>query len=492
MAAQSSSSNLSALGFRLAVLGLAALGPALGPGLGCGAASVPPGAPDIVILTLESLRTDHVGAYGGRSPGRPEVPITPEIDAFATRATVYEDAHSVTSWTLASHASLFTGLYPAGHRTDGPRDRLADSLPTLAEVLAQRGYQTAGVVSGPYLRRTHNLSQGFEHWDDSSASITNKLAHDDVTNPRMQEGLQRFLEQERDPERPFLLFGYFWDPHHDFLPPPPYDRMFVGEGASPIDLRGFDTNAAIHPGMPPEQLAYVLSQYAGEIRWTDLHVGRLFRLLQELSLWDNSVIVVTSDHGEEFFDHGEKGHKNNLYAETTRVPLIVKYPGQVEGRREARPVSLVDLLPTLLALTGGSADFPVHGRSLLAEPDPERALLYELRALRYYREPDGAVEARGDRWYAVRGGDWKLVWRGAEGEVPGSGKGSQLFQVAADPDERADLAAREPQQAAALRRRLVTELEHARRDAERYPRGGPAELSAEEIEQLRELGYLGP
>jgi len=347
-------------------------------------------------------------------------------------------------------------------------------------------------VSGPYLRRTHNLHQGFEHWDESAASLTSELAHDDVTNPAMEEGLRRFLEEERDPKRPFLLFAYFWDPHFDFLPPSPYDEMFAGAGGEPVDLRGFDTSSAIHPEISAGQLAYVLSRYAGELRWTDFHVGRLFHKLRELGLWENSIVVVTADHGEEFFDHGEKGHKKNLYAETTRVPLIVKFPGQSEGRREDRLVSLVDLLPTLLELSGAAARFPLHGRSLLGAPDPERSLLYELRALQYYRTPDGGVGSAGERWYAVRKGDWRLVWHGSEGDDPFSTSASELFHVARDPTERKDLAAQEPERLEALRQRFQLEFERAGQEAALYPRGGPAQLTPEETQQLRELGYLGP
>ena len=126
--------------------------------------------PVIVLITLESLRVDAVGAYGGVSRTRPEVPITPALDALAREAVVYTRAHSVTSWTLSSHASLFTGLYPTAHQTRTPLARLGDDYVTLAERLRAAGYQTAAVVSGPYLRRIHNLTQGFDWVDDSSAN----------------------------------------------------------------------------------------------------------------------------------------------------------------------------------------------------------------------------------------------------------------------------------------------------------------------------------
>src|SRR5688572_14797396 len=162
--------------------------------------------PNVVLLTIESLRTDHVGCYGG------ERPTTPALDALAAEGVVYERAHAVTSWTLASHASLFTGLYPTVHRADRPLSRLDERHETLAELLAAAGYQCGGVVSGPYLRRPHGLHQGFAYWDERPASLEMTESHDDVTNPALLAGLERFLER-LDGERPYFLFAYFWDPH---------------------------------------------------------------------------------------------------------------------------------------------------------------------------------------------------------------------------------------------------------------------------------------
>jgi arylsulfatase A-like enzyme len=456
---------------------------------GCTRAAPGARGPDVVLVTLESLRIDRVGAQGGGSPGRPERPLTPNLDAFAAGATVYEDAHSVTSWTLAAHASLFTGLYPSGHQTTGPLDRLDDSYPTLAEILAAAGYQTAGVVSGPYLRRTHNLSQGFELYDDSIASLASRLAHDDVTNPAMLDSLRRFLDQQRDPERPFFLFAYFWDPHFDYLPPPPWDAAFAPPEAEPFDARDFDTNPAIHAGMDARRLAWLRALYDGEIRWTDEHLGRLLALLRERDLFDGALVVVTADHGEEFFEHGEKGHKNNLYAETVRVPLIVKYPGQREGARDPRLASLVDVLPTILEAAGLAAEFPIAGRSLREpHPDPARAVLYELETSRFYGAADGSISGRASRWRALRRGEMKLVEREAQG--PG-GVERRLFRVARDPGEQADLAASEPERAAELARELEGEVARARAGADGRRRGGEARLTDEERAQLEELGYFG-
>ena len=445
--------------------------------------------PNLVLVTLESLRTDHVGAYGGRARTRPEVSITPNLDAFAAEAVRFDDAHAVSSWTLTSHASLFTGLYPNGHRAVRPLDRLSDSYPTLAKALAAAGYQTAGVVSGPYLRRAHNLSQGFELWDDEISSLTDALAHDDVTNPAMEKSLARFVESERDPKRPFFLFAYFWDPHYDYLPPPPYNTMFSSPDAQPIDLSRFETNPAIYAGMPPAQLAYILSQYAGEIRATDEYLGRFFALLKQHGLWQNTAILITADHGEEFFDHGEKGHKNNLYVETIQVPLLLKLPKSASGRVDRRLASHVDVLPTLLELAGVTPDFPYQGRSLLEpNPPPSRAIFFDLLSIWFYRRADGSPFDVTQDWRGVRAGDWKLVWREGEQSVPLRA----LYDSVRDPAEREDVSAANESRVRALEALYQAQRRESEAIAAPHPAGGSADLSPRELESLRALGYVDP
>jgi arylsulfatase A-like enzyme len=234
--------------------------------------------------------------------------------------------------------------------------------------------------------------------------------------------------------------------------------------------------------MPPAQLGWLLSQYAGEIRWTDEHLGRFFALLESAGLWDDALVIVTADHGEEFFDHGAKGHKNNLHAETVHVPLMIKFPGQHEGRREARLVSLVDIVPTVLELAGVALDFPVEGRSLLASEEP-RPVLYDLLSVFFFRQPDGALSSRATRHHGIREGPTKLLWN--------DGGGGGLYDVVQDPGERVDLGDRAGERRDALRRSHAASTARSREIAGRYRRCGEAQLTEEEIEQLRELGYLG-
>jgi arylsulfatase A-like enzyme len=437
--------------------------------------------PNVVLISIESLRPDHLEVYGGPRP------TMVHLDALAADAVVYENAHSVTSWTLAAHGSLFTGLYPTAHQAVGPLDTLGDAYTTMAEILGAHGYQTAGVASGPYLRREFNLAQGFAHYDDALASLDDRAAHGDVTNPRLLTAVETFLQTVRDPARPLFLFVYFWDPHYDYIPPAPYDTLFVGPESTPCDVTNYVVGTNIRADSPTGHLDYVRAQYDGELRWTDEHLGRLFTLLRTHRLWDDTVVIVTSDHGEEFFEHGTKGHKNNLFVESIHIPLVVKYEAARALRgRDGRPASLVDVLPTVLDVTGVPAPAPLHGRSLLERhPSPERPIYFELVSMWFDLQKR---ETTKRRWVGVQQGDRKLIEVSAGGA---EGTRRMLFDRAADPGERKNLLdGGSPAQADDLAASLAAWEQDMLATRAGFQAGGSIPLTPEQREQLRALGYL--
>ena len=444
-----------------------------------GAQSPAPDRPNIILMTIESLRADHVTCYGY------ERETTPHIDALAGQAIVYDQAYSVTSWTLPSHASIFTGLYPSAHKVTLPRDRLHDTHLTAAETLSSSGYQCAAVVGGPYLRPAFNLHQGFEYFDESVAAATNEAAHKDVTNPRMAQAMERFLREGRDRRRPFFLFAYYWDVHYDYIPPPPYDTMFVPAHAERIGDVQFGPIARLGRDISAAELDYLIAQYDGEIRCTDEHLGHLWELLRELGLWENTAIILTADHGEQFFEHSYLGHMLDLYVESLHVPLIIKLPGQSAGRRDRRLVNLIDLHPTILDLADCRTPLPYNGRSVLSEDDGgPRTTFFELHSSFNIRDKiTGKTVHESDRWVGVRSGNYKLVhvedttfW--------------QLYDVVADPAEHNPL----DQAHAAKAQELTEHLERWKAAMMTMGRlwgdGPPAQLSPEEEKRLRALGYL--
>ncbi len=342
------------------------------------------------------------------------------------------------------------------------------------------------MVSGPYLRRQHRLDQGFEIFDDEPSSRGGAEAHDDVTNPAMLEALRRFLVEQRDQERPFFLFAYLWDPHYDYIPPEPYDRMFVEEGAVPVDASGFGTSDLINEETSEAELDWIRSQYDGEIAWTDEMLSELFDILRDEGLWDDTIVVVTSDHGEEFFEHGKKGHKNNLFVESVHVPLLIKYAGDGPTGRDSRPASLVDLFPTLTEEAGLWVEGPLHGRSLREpNPDPDRPLFFELLTTWYYPGEDGQVDDRKQEWIGVMQGSHRLLG------VPASRM--FLFDRSVDPREQTNLLrhGEKPSPIALQLDRLLqgyaSEMALTR---ELFEAGGVAEVDPEQLERLRSLGYI--
>lgn len=452
--------------------------------------------PNIILLTVESLRADHIGCYGY------ERDTTPHLDALAMEGVLFERAHSVTSWTLASHASIFTGLYPSAHRTIGPKDKLGDAYVTLAEELSKCGYQTAGVVSGTYLQQYYNLHQGFEYYDTDPVRAPNTPAEEDVTNKQMQEAMFKFLREHRDTKRPFFLFGYYWDPHHLYIPPAPFDEMFVPPGAKEPKTIQFHPLFQLGKHLTEANLAHVVAQYDGEIRCTDEYLGRLFALLRELDLWENTAIIVTADHGEEFYDHGRNSHKNNLYQESIHVPLVIKPPGKAEPRRDSRLVNLIDLYPTVLDFAGCKASQPHSGHSLLdGTPDADRPVFFELKTIwTFNRKSTGEEWQEVQLWTAVRQGDYKLihindiskpgtVLSGVAGSA-GPGERWELYDLAADPAEKSPLGVEHEE----IVGRLQAEMERWSADmksmSKLWQAGGQAQLSEEEESRLRGLGYL--
>jgi arylsulfatase A-like enzyme len=459
----------------------------------------PPQPPNIILITLESLRFDHAGCYGY------ERDTTPNLDALAEEGIRFEAAYSPTSWTLAAHASLFTGLYPTATNIVYPKDRLDDSYITLAERLSESGYHTAAAVSGPYLRKAFKLNQGFKEYFDGPITRPDGKAVGigDVTNPKMEAAITAFLDREAQRDRPFFLFGYFWDPHYDYIPPKPYDTMFVPDNAEPISLEKYDTPAnPFKADCTPGQMAYVVAQYDGEIRCTDEVLGRIIERLKANGQWDNTAIIVTADHGEEFFEHGHKGHKNTIHVESVRVPLVIKPPagmpasgsgGQAAsasaaGRVDERLASLVDIYPTVCQWAGITAgQTALHGHSLL-EPDPGQPVYCELATSWYFhRRSTGEKWRESDIWWGLRDGRYRLI--GAKMHDVDDARWT-LYDVAEDPGEQHPLVGEKEELLARLRERTQAWDDHLKKLASKIGESGQAVLTEAELEQLRSLGYI--
>ncbi|MCK4341502.1 MAG: sulfatase [Phycisphaerae bacterium] len=351
-----------------------------------------PTGPNVLLISIDMLRPDHLHCYGYHRE------TSPRLDRLAAEGVLFENHISSTSWTLPAHAALFTSLADSVHGCQDTDRRLPDKLVTLAEEFAAAGYKTAGFFSGPYLHPAFGLSQGFEHYEDCT-SYARKMAdkpaeewahdpdvmrssHRDVTNPIIFPAVKKWLSEHG--ESKFFMFIHMWDPHFDFIPPPPYDTMFDPDYTGTITGEDFFINRQINKYMPPRDLEHLLALYDGEIAWTDLYVRQIIAELEQAGLLEDTVVAITSDHGTEFFEHGLKGHRQTLFDESIRVPLIIRYPAELPaGVRVTAQTRIIDIGPTLLELAGVTTDTLVMGHSLvpsaLGEPlDFENTAISEL------------------------------------------------------------------------------------------------------------------
>jgi len=455
---------------------LAALGVAAAVACGGGEAPAPPGPPpNLVLVSIDSLRADRLGCYGA------ERDTSPAIDALCRRGLRFDQAVAPTSWTLPSHVSLLSGQPIAVHRVVHPEARIDPARRLLAEHLQAQGYRTGGFVSAPFLHRSYGFSRGFDRWrnfggggGEPPSDEAHAVSHRDETAPQVVgAALEWLAEQPVGEPPPWFLFVHLWDVHYDFAPPPPYDALFDPDYAGGLDATGFQDNPAIHPGMDARDLEYLRALYDGEIRWLDAQLEPLLDALRAREADERIVIALVADHGEEFFEHGQKGHYKNLHEASLRIPFILVDAGRLGPGVVEWVVGLDDVAPTLLGLAGLPPLPEALGRdlapALVAGEPPDAEAAPRLLSLRQKR--------------GLRGDDWKVIQDLATGYAA-------FYDLGADPGEQDP----KPARSAAPERLEALEAAHeaAERHAESLPwsEGDAAALSPELEERLRELGYV--
>lgn len=312
---------------------------------------------NVVLISIDSLRADHLGCYGYHRA------TSPVLDRLAAEGVRFATAYTVSPWTLPSHATMLTGRYPLSHGAVTANQRISSATPTLATIFKRAGYVTAGFVSYEFLRRRYGFNVGFDHFDDFTTDLDTEAEERTArTGPLLNAQIIPWIEAQ---DRPFFLFIHYFDVHWDYDPPPPFDTMFDPDYTGP-DVRPFLNNPAIHLGMPKRHLEHFIALYDGEIRFTDQIVGDIMTTMDRLGIGRDTLLIVTADHGDEFFEHGNTGHTKSLYDEVMKVPLIVRWPrGLAGGRVVTPPVSLVDLAPTVYDLAGLPAPEGLEGQSLV-------------------------------------------------------------------------------------------------------------------------------
>jgi arylsulfatase A-like enzyme len=405
--------------------------------------------PNIVLIGVDTLRCDHVGCYGyGR-------PTTPNIDRLASQGVIFENAVSQAPWTLPSFATVFTSLYPtqhgAGHVASGTAHfgaRMRTSFPPLAMMLLREGYTIGPIVNGPALSSEYGVDRGFEFYNgakDGKARPADRVTRDAL----------KWIDEHKG--KPFFLFVHYFDPHVPYEPPSPYDEMFDPGYRGRVGP-GFDRDTYARArgylscsGDPSAQADWdrLRALYDGEIAFTDKAIGLLLQGLRARGLKENTLVVFLSDHGEEFFDHGDFEHGHTLYDELLKVPMVISHPGIVpENVRVTAQVRLLDVLPTVLDLLGIGSYSHFQGVSLKELMWGEDDFTGRDRALLPPRFAYSEGILYGSEKKSVTCHPWRLILDTATGE-------RMLDNLKYDPDEQSNLVATQPAKADALEEVLV-------------------------------------
>lgn len=426
-----------------------------------GSAPARPAKPNLLFISLDTLRADRLGAYKYHRP------TSPFLDSWAAKSALFEHAVTAAPWTLPSHATMFTGLYPSSHGVNEAKKRsIGADTEMFTEILKNSGYETFAYVAGGYVGKRYGFARGFDSFIYNSGERATKSRG----FPRTVNMALKKLSQ-RDASKPFFMFLHTYAVHCPYTAPDPYRDMFSSPGAEPIDTSRCDRFNR-KEGLTQGHALFLSDRYDGSIRFVDDTLKKLFDGLEAQGLMENTIIIITSDHGEAFLEHGRIGHQESLYKELLMVPLIIGGPG-IKPQRIVESVNLADLFPTVLDLVGLPPSKQPDGHSLAAlmhgrqetfsRPPYQFSELHRGKLLRSLIDPV-------DQHFILN-----LETDSAE-----------LFDVAKDPLESQDLAARMPDRIAEWR----GILDRLSKGLVERPTGTMDPATKEQIEQLKSLGYL--
>jgi len=421
-----------------------------------------PKEPNIILISIDTLRRDHLGLYGYAKE------VSPFLDTMSSEAAVFDRAIAQAPYTVTSHMTMMTSLWPRVHQilTADYQDRLSTKWLTLPQIFKARGYMTAGFTGGGQVSAVFGFDRGMDVYDyrGGKSEITFQKA---IRWMRKTQG------------NPFFLFLHTYGPHMPYSPPPPYDTIFDADYAGSI-AEWTEENVVI---TDPELFKRIVDLYDGEIRYVDSQIQRLIQYLKDEELYANTMIIVTSDHGEEFMEHGAMAyHSHTLYNELLLVPLIIKFPeGQWRGRRIPDPVALTDLMPTVLNYLELPLPAYCQGESLVAylngksAPNKKRRIFSERIAIRDNPRVDVSVQTLSEKYYQ------KVLFT------------DEYFDLVNDPEEMDSLLDRQKKKASHLLKR-IREYFSVNTDLAKWgfesERGRRQVMDEETVEKLKALGYI--
>ncbi len=367
--------------------------------------------PNIIFVVVDAMRADHLSSYGYQRNTSPNVDVK-----VADQGVLFADVTAASSWTNPSNGATLTSHSPSSIDIDWAEleDRLPEEEMLLAEYLHNAGYRTAGFVSNWWLRARYGYDQGFDHYEHTTGEERERAY---VINELAQKWLEDNLASVESSGQPLFLYLYYMDPHTLYDPPAPYDTLYDSAYTGTMTAELFGHGHAVVSGdiVPTERdIEYLLALYDGEIAYWDFQFAKMLTYLGDHGLLDDSIIIITSDHGDMFGEHGKWTHGNSLYEEVLRVPLLIRYPGTLAaGQVVDTPAHMMDITPTLLALLGIPVPDHMDGQSLL--PVMQGAPLTESRPI--FSEMAGETDTDGPIYwlaphtnlYSVKQDGWKLI-----------------------------------------------------------------------------------
>jgi len=349
-----------------------------------------PKKPNVLLILADTLRADHLGSYGYQRQ------TSPNIDKFAEECLLFERALSTSPWTKTTVGSIMTSLYPNEHNAFKWADNLSNANLTLTEIFRNENFRTFSAQANHIITSRYGFHQGFQVYKEVKNDLAENLSDEFITWVDGKKG------------RPFFAYLHFMDTHYPYRVPEDYQRTFAGEGQSHLNLEKLiaqDIRILTEMGMPQSDRDYIVDLYDDSIKYFDIHFGRILDALKANQLLDNTIIVLLSDHGEEFWKHGSFGHGHTLYNELLHVPLMIRYPAILPVKKVTFPVSLIDLYPTILSLARIDFDHEIRGDNLLPtvlnDRKPKRAIYFE-----------GLL--RGGEKRGVCKDEWKLIQNTSE------------------------------------------------------------------------------
>lgn len=427
---------------------------------------------NVLFIVIDTLTADRLGVYGAtNSP-------SPNIDNLAKKSSVFERAYSPAPWTKPAVSSMFTGVMPSVHGVLSIDEILSAEEKTMAEYLKERDFATAGFVSHTLISPTLGYAQGFDSYETVpfKGNVHNVISSAKVTDMAIK-WLKNFTAKQ---DNPFFLFVHYFDPHNNYHHHSEFDRTswYKGPLKAGMDIRELRN---LIPEMTDEDARFLKGLYDEEIAFTDRYIGQLLQTLDDLEISEETMIVLTADHGEEFLEHGAIGHSRTLYDELVRVPLLIRMPKEGKQRRINEAVSTLDLLPTLLDYLSITGDDKFQGQSL------KPAILSGMgtKDREIFSEVDFRSSAIKAFKIALIQNEFKLIFDKLDSTF-------ELYDLIRDPKERKNLITIETERLArmsapirAYQARFQSEnlaTPKKRKDIKAH--------TPEEVEQLKSLGYM--